>query len=132
MAVLQRQVDKLKGRMERGSRWITSTPATLDATTRYFEGHGMPGCKAGHRWLVVTPDGAIQPCSMQFTRFGLGEQKRMIDEFTAHNKCDQCYVSIRSMLDKSFPRLVSEYVGGFFSFKPQPSDIPGEAEPAES
>jgi MoaA/NifB/PqqE/SkfB family radical SAM enzyme len=132
MAVLQRQVDTLKGRMERGSRWITSTPATLDATARYFGGHGMPGCKAGQRWLVVTPDGAIQPCSMQFTRFGLGEQKRMIAEFTAHNNCDECYVSIRSMLDKSFPRLVSEYVGGFFSFKPQASDMPGEAEPAES
>ena len=112
--------------------WVISTPATLDATTRYFENHGTPGCKAGLRWLVVTPDGAMQPCSMQFERFQLGEQQRMIDEFSAHNTCDQRYVSIRSMLDKSFPRLVSEYVGGFFSFKPRQEELAPEAEPAES
>jgi hypothetical protein len=41
----------------------------------------------------------------------------MIREFTATNSCDQCYVSIRSYLDKSFPRLLWENVSGFFSFK---------------
>jgi hypothetical protein len=35
------------------------------------------------------------------------------------NTCDQCYVSIRSYLDKSFPRLLWENVSGFFSFKPR-------------
>ena len=40
----------------------------------------------------------------------------MIEEFTASNTCDECYVSIRSYLDKSFPRLLSENVRGFFSF----------------
>ncbi len=131
MDVLRRQFQRLKARMGR-SRWITSTAATLDATEKYFENRGIPGCKAGQRWLVVTADGGIQPCSMQFSRFRLGDEKRMIAEFTAHNTCDECYVSIRSMLDKSFPRLVSEYVGGFFSFKPHEEEMPGEAEPAES
>lgn len=131
LAVLRRELAKVEARID-GSRWITSTKATLRGTRKYFEQNGLPGCKAGQRWLVVTADGAIQPCSMQFSKFGLTEQKRMIREFTAHNKCDECYVSIRSMLDKSFPRLVSEYVGGFFSFKPQAEDVPAEAEPAES
>ncbi len=131
MAVLHGELDRLKQRAG-SSRWITSTPATLDATEEYFAKKGTPGCKAGLRWLVVTPDGAMQPCSMQFSRYRLGEQPRMIEEFTAHNSCTECYVSIRSMLDKSFPRLVSEYVGGFFSFKPRQGDMPGEAEPAES
>ena len=32
-------------------------------------------------------------------------------------QCDQCYVSIRSYLDKSFPRLLWENVSGFLSFE---------------
>jgi len=41
----------------------------------------------------------------------------MIREFTQQNTCDQCYVSIRSYLDKTFPQLVRENVTEFFSFK---------------
>jgi hypothetical protein len=130
LAVLRQEFDRLKARMPR-SPWIVSTAATLEATERYFENRGMGGCKAGLRWLVVTADGAIQPCSMQFRRFDLGDEQRMIDEFTTCNTCDECYVSIRSMLDKTFPQLVSEYVGGFFSFHPRQQSLPAEAEPAE-
>jgi hypothetical protein len=66
---------------------------------------------------VVTADGALQPCSMQFQRFKLEERERMISEFTATNTCDECYVSIRSYLDKSFPKLLWENVSGFLSIK---------------
>jgi hypothetical protein len=54
---------------------------------------------------------------MQFQRFPLHEQARMISEFTRTNTCDECYVSIRSYLDKTFPRLLWENVSEFFSFK---------------
>ena len=100
-----------------GSNWIVNSRSTLDATRRYFENSGTPGCKAGHRFLVVTADGALQPCSMQFQRFPLAERARMIGEFTRQNACDECYVSIRSYLDKSFPQLLWENVRGFFSVK---------------
>jgi MoaA/NifB/PqqE/SkfB family radical SAM enzyme len=113
---LNRELTRLKSRIA-GSRWITTTVSTLDATREYFEAGGAPGCKAGLRWLVVTSTGQLQPCSMQFKRYGLHEQQRMVEEFTANNTCDQCYVSIRSYLDKTFPRLVWENVSGFFSFK---------------
>ena len=83
----------------------------------YFYRGGTPSCKAGLRWLVVTSDGALQPCSMQFKRYGLHEQARMVREFTQNNTCDQCYVSIRSYLDKTFPQLLRENVSEFFSFK---------------
>jgi hypothetical protein len=88
---------------------------TLEATRQYFKNGRRPGCRAGLRFLVVTSDGALQPCSMQFVRFPL-EQPRMIEEFTRRNTCDECYVSIRSYLDKSFPQLLWENVSGFFSF----------------
>ena len=99
------------------TNWIVNSPSTLEATRRYFEKGGTPGCMAGLRFLVVTCDGMLQPCSMQFRRYPLAERERMVEEFTRTNACDQCYVSIRSYLDKSFPRLLWENVSGFLSFK---------------
>ncbi len=120
-AALDRGLNKIKQRMN-SSNWITNNLSTLEATKEYFYRGGAPSCKAGLRWLVVTSDGALQPCSMQFQRYGLHEQERMVREFTQNNKCDQCYVSIRSYLDKTFPQLVRENVTEFFSFKPRAKD----------
>ncbi len=114
--ILDKGLEQIKQRMN-GSHWITNTKTTLEATRRYFKTGAAPHCKAGLRWLVVTSDGALQPCSMQFKRYGLQEQTRMIREFTQNNNCDQCYVSIRSYLDKTFPQLLRENVTEFFSFK---------------
>ncbi len=113
---LRSELARVKQRMG-NSRWIATTESTLDATQRYFETGGAPGCKAGLRWLVVTSDGCLQPCSMQFKRYPLDSQAQMVREFTQHNTCDQCYVSIRSYLDKTFPKLLGENVAGYFSFK---------------
>ncbi|MEJ2246542.1 MAG: radical SAM protein [Acidobacteriota bacterium] len=117
-ATLNRELDRIKERMDK-SHWITNNKSTLDATVQYFTQGGAPNCKAGLRWLVVTSDGSLQPCSMQFKKYGLHEQARMVKEFTENNSCDQCYVSIRSWLDKTFPQLVRENVSEFFSFKPR-------------
>jgi MoaA/NifB/PqqE/SkfB family radical SAM enzyme len=122
--VLDLGLKRLKARMD-DSHWITNNETTLDATRQYFERGGAPSCKAGLRWLVVTSDGALQPCSMQFKRYGLHEQQRMVREFTENNTCDQCYVSIRSYLDKPFSQLLRENVSEFFSFKsPMKKDCP--------
>ena len=118
LAILNRELDRVETRRDH-THWIVNTPATMEATRRYFSNGGTPGCKAGLRFLVVTSDGALQPCSMQFRRYGLNEQARMVREFTDHNTCDQCYVSIRSYLDKNFPQVLWENVSGFFSFKPR-------------
>jgi len=116
LAALHRGLDGVEAQRD-GTNWIVNSRSTLDATRRYFENSGTPGCKAGHRFLVVTCDGALQPCSMQFHRYPLDQRARMIREFTANNTCDQCYVSIRSYLDKTFPQLLWENVSGFFSIK---------------
>ena len=55
------------------------------------------------------------PCSSTAIRWK--NAARMIGEFTRQNRCDECYVSIRSYLDKSFPQLLWENVRGFFSVK---------------
>ncbi len=116
LEILRRELKKLRDRMDE-SHWITTTETTLEATMRYFETGGAPGCKSGLRWLVVTADGYLQPCSMQFVKYPLDQQQKMVQDFTRNNTCDECYVSIRSYLDKSFPQLLKENVAGFFSFK---------------
>lgn len=109
-------LDRVEARRDH-TNWIVNSTSTLDATRHYFENCGSPGCSAGLRFLVVTADGKLQPCSMQFHRYKLNERVRMAEEFTKNNTCDECYVSIRSYLDKSFPRLLWENVSEYFSFK---------------
>jgi MoaA/NifB/PqqE/SkfB family radical SAM enzyme len=116
LAELRGQLDRIKARMN-GSHWILNSVTTLDATYDYFERGSTPDCKAGLRFLVVTSDGCLQPCSMQFKRYPLEERTRLIREFTDHNTCGECYVSIRSYLDKTLPRLFYEMVKGHFSFQ---------------
>jgi MoaA/NifB/PqqE/SkfB family radical SAM enzyme len=116
LATLNRELDRVETRRN-SSHWVVNTPSTLEATRRYFAEGGTPGCKAGQRFLVVTADGQLQPCSMQFHRYPLAERERMVKEFTATNTCDQCYVSIRSYLDKTFPQILWENVSGFLSVK---------------
>ncbi len=123
LATLNRALDRVEARRD-ATNWIVNSPSTIEATRRYFQNGGAPGCKAGLRFLVVTADGALQPCSMQFQRDPLDQQARMVSEFTAHNACDQCYVSIRSYLDKNFSTLLWENVRGFFSFQPRPEQPP--------
>jgi len=116
IATLNRELDRVESRRD-ATNWVVNAPTTLEATRRYFADGGIPGCKAGLRFLVVTADGQLQPCSMQFRRYPLEKRERMVTEFTSSNRCDECYVSIRSYLDKSFPQLLWENVSGFLSVK---------------
>ena len=77
LAELNRQLDRVEARRD-STNWIVNAPTTLEATRRYFANKGTPGCKAGLRFLVVTADGALQPCSMQFQRYTLEDRARMI------------------------------------------------------
>ncbi len=112
VAEIEARLGRVEARRDQ-TNWIVNSPSTLAGTRRYFAHRGASGCTAGMRFLVVTADGALQPCSMQFHRYPLEERARMVREFTRHNQCDECYVSIRSYLDKSFPRLLWENVSGF-------------------
>jgi MoaA/NifB/PqqE/SkfB family radical SAM enzyme len=115
---LETQIGQIEKRMDH-SHWVVNSRTTLDATVEYFKRGGTPGCKAGLRFLVVTCQGYLQPCSMHFNRFPLERRRELIESFTRANTCDECYVSIRSYLDKSLPRLAYESISGHFSFKPR-------------
>ncbi len=70
IAEIEARLDRVEARRDR-TNWIVNSPSTLDGTRRYFARGGAPGCTAGMRFLVVTADGALQPCSMQFHRYPL-------------------------------------------------------------
>ncbi len=117
LAVLNQGLDHVESRRD-DTNWIVNSSSTLQETRRYFENGGRtPGCKAGHRFLVVTRSGWLQPCSMVFKRYRLEDHASMVESFTRTNTCDECYVSIRSYLDKTFPQLLWENVSGFLSVK---------------
>jgi MoaA/NifB/PqqE/SkfB family radical SAM enzyme len=107
--VAARKADDPNGR-------IVNSATTIRETYQYFADGGKAGCTAGTRFLVVTADGYLQPCSMQHERWL--DQRRMADEFTPGNVCDECYVAIRSYLDKGFWQLLDENVRDHFSFRP--------------
>jgi MoaA/NifB/PqqE/SkfB family radical SAM enzyme len=116
LALLNAELDRIESRRD-ATNWIVNSTSTLKETRRFFARGGTPGCKAGHRFLVVTSEGWLQPCSMVFKKYPLEERHRMVEEFTKTNTCDECYVSIRSYLDKSFPQLLWENVSGFAAVK---------------
>jgi MoaA/NifB/PqqE/SkfB family radical SAM enzyme len=120
LAQLNRGLDQVEARRD-ATNWIVNSTSTLNSTRQFFERGSAPGCRAGHRFLVVTSDGWLQPCSMVFQKYRLEEHARMVSEFTETNTCDECYVSIRSYLDKSFSKLLWENVSGFLSVKSAPA-----------
>ena len=116
LAELRGQFDRLLARKENDPRGtIVNSCTTLEETYQYFVRGGRSGCTAGLRFLVVTADGNLQPCSMHFCKYT--DQRKLVAEFTPDNDCDECYVAIRSYLDKSFWQLFAENVGDHFSFR---------------
>jgi MoaA/NifB/PqqE/SkfB family radical SAM enzyme len=107
LATLRTAIDELR-EMRRAGRSIRNTPAILENTFRFFEDGGIPGCKAGYRFLLVTPEGYHRPCAHK--RLKYRSQKELIDNFSATNDCGGCYVAIRSYCDKSYIELVKEQI----------------------
>lgn len=55
-------VEELKN-LKQKYRHINNSTYYLDRVVPYFESGGIEGCKAGHTFIAVTPDGYIQRCS---------------------------------------------------------------------
>ena len=59
---LKHIINELK-KLKKTARHIKSSDYYLDRVPEYFLKGGMPNCRAGKRWIQVTPDGFVQPCS---------------------------------------------------------------------
>jgi MoaA/NifB/PqqE/SkfB family radical SAM enzyme len=107
LRLLKRTIDRLL-ELRRSNGAIANPEWTLTGTHDFFEKKGLPGCKAGERFMVVNPDGTMRPCSMYDLRFESHEQ--MEEQFVRGNTCDACYVSIRAYLSEGYWRLLLDNV----------------------
>lgn len=94
----------------RRERRTILNPAQVLWNTYYFFKEGyIKNCSAGRRFLVIRPEGKLNPCSMyrekRYTR-----QEDMIKDFSCKNDCGDCYVAIRAYSDKSIWSLAKEVI----------------------
>jgi MoaA/NifB/PqqE/SkfB family radical SAM enzyme len=72
---------------------ILSSDYFFDGVSVFFERKAIGGCKAGQRWITVTPDGYIQPCSETARICHYTEWSP--DQFGDIN-CDVCWYACRA------------------------------------
>jgi MoaA/NifB/PqqE/SkfB family radical SAM enzyme len=105
LAILRRTLDDLLDLKARNGR-IANSSWTLSGIHDFFLHGTIPGCKAGRRFMVVTPTGGLRPCSMFENTYI--SHRQILKEWVPKNECGGCYVSIRSYLDASFWTLLKD------------------------
>jgi MoaA/NifB/PqqE/SkfB family radical SAM enzyme len=103
--LLRRTLDNLLDLKAQYGR-VANSDWTLSGIHGFFLHGTIPGCKAGRRFMVVTPTGGLRPCSMYEDTFT--SQKEILKKWVPKNDCGGCYVSIRSYLDASFWTLLKD------------------------
>lgn len=107
LKVLRQTFSKLI-EFKKQSNFITNPETTFPDTLKFLEqGYYMPNCKAGIRFLVVTPEGDLIPCSLHRDK-KYSTQKEMIEKFSRTNLCGGCFVNIRSYTDRSPWKLLKD------------------------
>jgi MoaA/NifB/PqqE/SkfB family radical SAM enzyme len=105
LELLRRTLDDLLVLKAQTGR-IANSPWTLSGIHDFFRDGTIPGCTAGRRFMVVTPDGGLRACSMFNQTYSSHQQ--ILEEWVPKNTCGGCYVSIRSYLDASFWTLLKD------------------------
>ncbi len=103
LAELKEVVEKLIAMQESGYP-IMSSAWTLRQMVKFFATGRREDCRAGNRFLIVTPWGKVSPCGMN--RQGYDSREQLRREFSTTNLCDQCYTAIRANSEKSPYRLL--------------------------
>jgi MoaA/NifB/PqqE/SkfB family radical SAM enzyme len=99
LEILRQAIDELIMLKKQGT-YLANPELTLRDTLKFFEQGYMPNCQAGIRFLVVMPDGSLVPCSLHRNKYATREE--MIEKFSRTNRCDSCYVAIRSYSEMPF------------------------------
>lgn len=77
---------------------IRNSDYYLNGIPRYFRNGGMGSCKAGVRWVQVTPDGWIKPCSEMLPMCRYDEYRR---EKVPEINCTECWYTCRGEAEAS-------------------------------
>ncbi len=92
---------------------VKSNATFLNNIVAFFDDTGIPGCRAGERFLVVNPDGTLSPCGLITTAHPNKESLRK--GFVEGNTCTGCNTSIRAWAERPFSTLFSSIRPSFGS-----------------
>ncbi len=84
---------------------VKANATFLNNIVAFFDDKGIPGCRAGERFLVVNPDGTLSPCGLITTDFA--DREKMREGFVKTNTCTACNTSIRSWTERPFSMFFS-------------------------
>jgi len=84
---------------------VKSNATFLNNIVAFFDDKGIPGCRAGERFLVVNPDGTLSPCGLITTAYPTRDHLR--EGFVKANTCTACNTSIRSWTERPFSMFFS-------------------------
>jgi MoaA/NifB/PqqE/SkfB family radical SAM enzyme len=107
LKALKYAINRLIELKKKGEFKILNPISNLQNTYRFFAKGAIDGCRAGIRFLVVRPDGALNPCSM-YPAQQYKTQEDMLKGFTRNNECGACYVAIRAYTDKSLLSIMRD------------------------
>ena len=108
LETLKKGIDNLIKMKRQGIR-ILNPDSVLLNFYKFFKENGFSNCSAGKTFLVVRPEGTMNPCSM-FRDRRYTSHKEMQKDFSEHNDCKDCYVAIRAYSDKSIWKLAKDVI----------------------
>jgi len=103
LAELRKVVDRLVEMQNDGYPILTSE-WTLRQMIHFFENGNQPNCRAGKRFMIVNPWAKLTPCGM--CRDTYDSRADILRQFTAKNRCDECFTAIRANSEKTPYRLL--------------------------
>lgn len=93
--------------LKRKNKNIKNSDYYLDRIPEFVKNGGIPNCKAGKKWIQVTPDGYLQPCSELPRYCHYSEYKKdTVPEVT----CTKCWFACRGEAEANplHPRRIVE------------------------
>ena len=73
----------------------------------FFEHGSIPNCQAGKRCFVINPDATLSPCAMK-SDLRFQSQRDLIEQFSNHNDCGECLVSMRANAEKNIGQVLKD------------------------
>ena len=95
--------------LKRKYKHIKNSDHYLDGIIRYVGDGGIPDCQAGRRWVQVTPDGFLQPCSELPKYCKATEYSR---DTVPPISCTKCWFACRGEAEANYmkPRRLIELI----------------------
>jgi MoaA/NifB/PqqE/SkfB family radical SAM enzyme len=90
--------------LKKRNRNFYPSPYVFRRMIRYFENGFLPDCRAGQRFFIVNPNGAVSPCGLIMKYYK--DIAQMRGDFVPANTCGDCNTSIRAECEKPIRFLV--------------------------